>query len=91
MQQDEREPEVEFAAATSPEVVNSWDTEWDYPTSDSMAGKTQMEDNVQSEIVFENSKQVTFATPQVPDYDLSFFDSFGVCDFFSSFFKTNFY
>ena len=87
MQQGEREPEVAFAAATSSEAVASWDTEWDYPTSNSMLAKTQLEDNVQSDIMFRNSKEVTFAAPQVPEYDLSFFDSFGVCDFYSFLFR----
>ncbi|KAG0578144.1 hypothetical protein KC19_4G001100 [Ceratodon purpureus] len=71
-----REPEVAFGAAANSEV-NSWETEWDYPTSHSLATKTQLEENVQSDITVKNSKEVTFAEPQVSEYDLSFFESFG--------------
>ena len=84
MQQVVREPEVAFGAAANSEV-NSWETEWDYPTSHSLATKTQLEENVQSDITVKNSKEVTFAEPQVSEYDLSFFESFGVCDFYSFF------
>lgn len=85
MQQVVKEPEVLYAAAANSGAVNTWDTEWDYPPSHFMSAKTQSEDNAPSDNMFENS-DITRGAPQVPEYDLSIFESFGVCDFCVFFF-----
>lgn len=71
---------MEYAAAANSGAGSTWDTEWDYSPSNFMSAKTQPEDNCPSDNIFEHSKDSIHAAPQAPEYDLSIFETFGVCD-----------
>lgn len=69
-----------FAGAANSGAANTWDTEWDYSPSHFISARTQSEEMVPSDNMLENPKDITHAAPQVIEYDLSIFESFGVCD-----------
>lgn len=79
MRQDTKKSEEACVIPANSEAVNDWDTEWDFSPSYLTSATTPQENSTLPNNDVEDLKEVIpAASPQVPEYDLSFFESFGV-------------
>lgn len=76
--EDTKKSEEACVIPANSEAVNDWDTEWDFSPSYLTSATTPQENSTLPNNDVEDLKEVIpAASPQVPEYDLSFFESFG--------------